>query len=31
LNYDQLEKENDGYFNGFDNILMIPIRLPEGM
>lgn len=25
LNYDQLEKENDSWYNGSDNILMIPI------
>jgi hypothetical protein len=31
LNYDQLEKENDSWYNGSDNILMIPIGLPEGM
>ena len=31
LNYDELEKENDSWVNGQDNILMIPIRLPAGI
>ena len=29
LNYDELEKELNGCFNGSGNILMIPIHLPE--
>jgi Tol biopolymer transport system component len=30
LNYDELEKENDGWFNGNGNILMISLHLPDG-
>jgi WD40-like Beta Propeller Repeat len=30
-NYDQLEKENQNWCNGSGNILMVPIRLPDGM